>query len=100
MNVNQFKEVHNIFLHMILSLGSRNLEILKQYWILSYEHITLNLKDMAENFFVTNYERDELITIIREAFGAELTEALMDLKIDFRLPESGIDCPENMRSRD
>jgi excisionase family DNA binding protein len=53
MNVNQFKEVHNIFLH-----------------------ITLNLKDMAEKFFVTNYERDELITIIREAFGAELTDLL------------------------
>ena len=76
MNVNQFKEVHNIFLHMIFSLGSRNLEILKQYWILSYEHITLNLIDMAEKFFVTNYERDELITIIREAFGAELTDLL------------------------
>ncbi len=61
---------------MIPSMGSRNLEILKQYWIFSYEHITLNLKDMAEKFYVTNYERDELITIIREAFSAELSEIL------------------------
>jgi len=28
-----------------------------------------------------------------------LTEALMDLKSDFRSPESGIDCPDINRSR-
>jgi excisionase family DNA binding protein len=71
------KEFTTFFLHMIPSMGSRNLEILKQYWIFSYEHITLNLKDMAEKFYVTNYERAELISMIREAFSAELAEILV-----------------------
>ena len=31
---------------------------------------------MAEKFVVTNYDRDEIITMIREAFGAELNEIL------------------------
>ena len=47
----------------------------------------------ASNLHAINRMRRSLI------FHLMLTEALMDLKIDFRLPESGIDCPENMRSR-
>jgi len=31
---------------------------------------------MAENFVITNYNRDEIISMIREAFSDELSEIL------------------------
>ena len=31
---------------------------------------------MSEKFFVTNYDRDELISMIKEAFKAELKESM------------------------